>query len=290
MVDVRGLLQSVAPDYGATLYSVSEGAQAVITVVRAGGAKHTFHLAVSVDGEGVSARELVGHTTLPAFCPDRHINGDGSFCLGWGRDDPGTVINEAAARRWWAAVYQFLTRQAGANTRGVFPGTEHGRAHGGAAVHQAKAEQAAARMGPAFAERAAAGKFIVRRDSRPGQHRLELWCGTERLARVSTRSKALVSGRTPCPCGTAPERDVSACDDHAQVLATYMLEDYATKLADKRYLDACAAAGHSCCDTLRSCGLRQAIKRKQTAGAAKAEAHERRSKYWMTPVKSKRPR
>lgn len=290
MVDARGLLQSVAPDYGATLHAVPEGAQAVITVVRPGGANHTFHLALSFDADQVSVRELPGHTVLPAFCPDRHINGDGSFCLGWGRDNPRTITDETTARRWWAAVYQFLTRQAGASARGVFPGTEHGRAHGDAAVRQAKAEQAAARLSTAFAECVAAGKFVVRQDPRPGQHRLELCCGTERIARVSTRSKALVGGRTICPCGATPERDISDCDDHAQALATFILEHHACKVADKKYLDACAAAGHVCCDTLQACGLRQAIKRKQAEAIAKGKPHGRRSKYWMPPAKSKRPR
>lgn len=290
MIDARGLLQSVAPDYGATLHDVPKGAQAVITIVRPGGSKHTFHLALSFDAEQVSVRELPGHTVLPGFCPDRHINGDGSFCLGWGRDNPSTITDEAAARRWWAAVYQFLTRQAGANARGVFPGTEHGRAHGDAAVHQAKAEQAAERLGPAFAERVADGKFVVRKDLRPGQHRLELWRGAERIARVSTRSKALVGGHTICPCGATPERDISDCDDHAQALATFLLEYHACKVADKKYLDACAAAGHVCCNTLQTCGLRQAVKRKQTVAPTKGKPHGRCSKYWRPPAKSKRPR
>ncbi|KGK64511.1 MULTISPECIES: E2 domain-associated cysteine-rich protein [Xanthomonas] len=290
MLDARGLLQSVAPDYGATLHAALEGAQAAITVVRPGGTKHIFHLALSFNADQVSVRELPGDATLPAFCPDRHINGDGSFCLGWGCDNPSTIVYEADARRWWATVYQFLTRQVGANARGVFAGAEQGRAHGNAAVHQAKAEQAAERLGTAFAERATYGEFVVRKDPRPGQHRLELWSGTERLARVSTRSKTLAGGRTTCPCGASPERDVSACDDHAQALATFILEHHACKVADEKYLDACAAAGYACCDTLQTCGLRQAIKRKQTTALTKGKPHGRRSKYWMPPAKSKRPR
>lgn len=290
MLDARGLLQSLAPDYGATLHAAPEGAQAAITVVRPGGAKHTFQLALSFNADQVSARELPGYAMLPAFCPDRHINGDGSFCLGWGHDNPSTIVDEAAARRWWATVYQFLTRQVGANARGVFAGAEQARAHGDAAIHQNKAEQAAERLGTAFAKRAADGEFVVRKDPQPGQHRLELWSGTERLARVSLRSKTLVGGRTTCPCGTAPERDVSACDDHAQALATFIQEQHACNVADKKYLDACADAGYACCDTLRTCGLRKSIKRKQAAALTKRKLHGRRSKYWMPPAKSKRPR
>lgn len=286
----RSLLERVAPDYGASLLLAPEGGRAAITVVRPGGERYTFQLVLSFNADQVSVRELPEHATLPAFCPDRHINGDGSFCLGWGRDHPSAIGDEAAARRWWASVYQFLTRQVGANARGVFAGAEQGWAHGDAAVHQAKAEQAAQRLGTAFAERAAAGEFVVRKDPRPEGGRLELWCGVDRLARVSTRSRTLVGSRAVCPCGSVPMRDVSACGDHAEALATFMLESHACKVADKKYLDACAAAGYACCETLQTCGLRQAVNRKQTAAPTKGKTPGRRSKFWMPPAKSKRPR
>lgn len=289
-LDARNLLQSVASDYRATLRAVPEGATAVMTVVRPGDSAHTFHLALTFTANQVSVCELPGHSTLPPFCPDRHINGDGSFCLGWGPDNPNTIVDEASARRWWAAVYQFLSRQAGANARGVFAGAELGRAHGDAAIHQAKAEQAAERLGTAFAKRVAEGRFVIREDPRPGRHRLELWNGTaERLARVSTRSKAFV-GRTTCPCVATTAPDISACDDHAQTLVTFILEQHACELANKKHLDAYVAAGYACCGTLRKCGLRKAIKRKNNAAITKGKPHGRRSKFWMPPAKSKRPR
>jgi hypothetical protein len=123
-------------------------------------------LLVSVAGEHVSVREIADPGMLPGFCPDRHINGDRSFCLGWGEDNPSRIQDEAAARHWWATVYQYLTYQIGANARRVFPGAENGRAHGRAAQHQANAEQAAERLGPAFKADVLAGQFMVRKDSR----------------------------------------------------------------------------------------------------------------------------
>ena len=100
------LLQRVAPDYGATLIVDPVGGLVGITVVRAGGAEYAFRLLVSVAGEHVSVREIADPGMLPGFCPDRHINGDRSFCLGWGEDNPSRIQDEAAARHWWATVYQ----------------------------------------------------------------------------------------------------------------------------------------------------------------------------------------
>lgn len=290
MGDTFGLLQSVAPDYGATLIVAPEGGQAAITVVRPGGSKHSFELVVVINGDRASAREAPGKGTLPRFCPDRHINGDGSFCLGWGDDDPSVIDDVEDARRWWAAVYQFLLRQVGANSRRVFPGTEHGRAHGEAAKHQAKAEAAAARLGSEFARKAALGQFIVRKDARPGRRRLELWLQDKRIARVSTRSRVLVGGHTLCPCDATPSREIAACGSHAQDLATFVLEQHYRAASDRKFLDELAAYGVVCCETLNDCGLREAIKRIQAQAIKNEKPHARRSKYWRPPAKSKRPR
>lgn len=290
MLDALALLQSVAPDYGATLIASLGGGHADIEIVRPGGAAHRFKLAITINGERVSVREFPGQDSLPAFCPDRHINQDGSFCLGWGEDNPSQITDEASARHWWAKVYQFIARQAAANNRRVFPGGEHGRAHGDAARHQADAEKAAARLGAVFAQKAMDGKFIIRKDDRPGKHRLELWLGADRIARVSTRSKTLVGGHTYCPCGATPSREISACGDHADALATFILEQRSCVVADKAFLDELAAMGVACCGTLQTCGLRQAIKRRQVPPPRKEATRAKRSKYWHPPTKSKRPR
>ncbi|EOW2135779.1 MULTISPECIES: E2 domain-containing protein [Stenotrophomonas] len=260
-------------------------------MVRAGGAEYAFRLLVSVAGEHVSVREIADPGMLPGFCPDRHINGDRSFCLGWGEDNPSRIQDEAAARHWWATVYQYLTYQIGANARRVFPGAENGRAHGRAAQHQANAEQAAERLGPAFKADVLAGQFMVRKDSRPQKRRLELWHGKLLLARVSTRTETLV-GRPPvCPCGRDPDGAITACGDHAAALVTFILEQHRCALADTAFLEDCAAAGARCCGTLDICGLRSAIKRTQTVSLKTENSpRARTSKFWRPPAKSKRPR
>ncbi|MFG3450215.1 E2 domain-containing protein [Stenotrophomonas sp. NPDC047960] len=285
------LLQGVASDYGATLHRAAGGGRAEISVTRPGGAVHVFTLAISIAGEHVSAKEVPGHHQLPQFCPDRHINPNQSFCLGWGDGKPGHIIDEAAARQWWSTVYRFLAHQISANVRRVFPGAENGRAHGDAAKHQAIAEQAAECLGPEFKAAAQAGLFEVLQDVRPGKRRLELWRGDQLIARVSLRSNSLISGKLACPCGCRPKRTTAECADHAEALATYVLERHRCALADRAFLDQCAAAGMACCGTLETCGLRNAIRRKQV-GCTKKEnpQHARSSRYWRPPAKSKRPR
>ncbi|EOW2135803.1 TPA: E2 domain-containing protein [Stenotrophomonas maltophilia] len=285
------LLQGVASDFGATLRRAAGGARAEISITRPGGAVQVFTLAIAIAGEHVSAQEAPGHHQLPQFCPDRHINPNQSFCLGWGESKPGHIIDEAAARQWWSTVYRFLAHQISANVRRVFPGAENGRAHGDAAKHQAIAEQAAECLGPEFKAAAQAGLLEVRQDGRPGKHRLELWRGKRLLARVSLRSNTLLSGRLACPCGRHPERATADCVDHAEALVTFVLERHRCLLADRAFLDQCAAAGMVCCGTLETCGLRMAIRRKLVASMKKESSqHARSSKFWRPPAKSKRPR
>ncbi len=285
------LLQGVASDYGATLHRAAGGGRAEISVTRPGGAVHVFTLAISIAGEHVSAREAPGQHQLPQFCPDRHINPNQSFCLGWGDGKPGHIIDEAAARQWWSTVYRFLAHQISANARRVFPGAENGRAHGDAAKHQALAERAAECLGAEFAAAAGAGLLEVREDTRPGKHRLELWRSNSLLARVSLRSETLLAGRLACPCGCKPVCAITACGDHAEALVTYMLERHRCAVADRAFLDHCAAAGMVCCGTLATCGLQKAIRRKLTASTKKENSQRARSsKFWRPPTKSKRPR
>lgn len=290
MAEVFELLQSVAPDYGATLVVAAGGGQAEITIILPGGTRHTFQLAVAINGEQTSVRELPGQGTLPSFCPDRHINPGGTFCLGWGADNPSTIIDVEAAQRWWSTVYQFLARQACANSRKVFPGVEHGRAHGDAARHQANAEVAATSLGPAFVQKALSGQFTIREDDRPGKRRLELWLGAKRIARISAWSKDLIGPHTLCPCDAQPPHEISRCGDHAKALATFIWELHNCVLADRAFLDAVVAQGHACCETLHTCGLRVAIKRSRFTAIKRERTHARRSKYWRPPAKSKRPR
>lgn len=54
---------------------------------------------------------------LPACCPERHINRDGSFCLSWEEAEPLCIADVDTASQWFGKVLIFLRRQRTAATR-----------------------------------------------------------------------------------------------------------------------------------------------------------------------------
>lgn len=288
--DCLSLLQSVAPEYGATLACVDGTGQATLTITLTSGQQHVFELGLTCAGDTIVVRERTVGDKLPSFCPDRHINSNGSFCLGWGADNPSTIVDVAGARLWWSTVVRFLARQIATNKRGVWRARENDRAHGDAAKDQAIAEHAAVRLGPIFAANARAGHFKVCSDKRPGHARLELWHADKRLARVSIRTKKLVGEHTLCPCDAPAGSQISECGNHAADLTEFMLANYRWRKADREFMRQLAVADIACCGTLSSCGLRDAaaIIRNISKGSEKPNA--RRSKYYRPPNRPKRPR
>ena len=282
-------LQSVASEFGATLSDDNSG-QASITITLPSGRQQNFELGLTFTDDAVSVSENPVGAKLPSFCPDRHINLGGSFCLGWGADDPSIIDDVDAARMWWSTLARYLAQQVVATKRSVWPGREHGRAHGDAAKDQAIAEDAAAKLGPAFAENAQAGRFKVRLDKRPGHTRLELWHADKRLARISIRTKELVGDNILCPCDAPTGAQIAECGDHAEDLATYMLALYRWRKADREFMGQIAVKGIKCCGTLSSCGLRDAALASGNTPKRSEKPNARRSKYYRPPTRSKRPR
>jgi hypothetical protein len=64
----------------------------------------------AVDDEAVKAREDEPFL-LPASCPERHINIDGSFYLYWAEAEPNAIVDASAAEIWWGKLLVFLKRQ-----------------------------------------------------------------------------------------------------------------------------------------------------------------------------------
>lgn len=284
------LLQCVAPEYGATLACTNERGQATVTIPLTSGQQRVFELELTCAGNTVAVREQLVGNQLPSFCPDRHINPDGSFCLGWGADDPRSITGEAAARIWWSSVVRYLRSQIVASKRHVWPGQENDRAHGDAAKDQAIAENSALSLGPAFAANARLGHFKVRSDRRPGHARLELWRADKRLARVSLRTQQLAGAHTRCPCDTPVSEHIKDCGEHASDLATFIIALYRWRKAEREFMHQLASRGSTCCGTLASCGLRDAVVGLQNAPKSSEKPNARRSKYYRPPIKPKRPR
>lgn len=97
---------------------------------------HTFELVVGTSPKLKVAEQIPG-TKLPPACPERHINGDGSFCLGW---KPLPLPTDArSACELWALVAGFLAQQLRAAVTEKWP-EEHAWPHGNAAAIQEQIE------------------------------------------------------------------------------------------------------------------------------------------------------
>lgn len=82
------------------------------------------------------------HRLLPTLCPERHVNGDGSFCLGL----RPFAVQADELDAFWATLRAYLLCQDFAAAQGRWPS---GRwlSHGNAAYRQIEAETAAAEAG-----------------------------------------------------------------------------------------------------------------------------------------------
>ncbi|RSB46317.1 MULTISPECIES: E2 domain-containing protein [Brevundimonas] len=88
-------------------------------------------------------RETKPGTRFPAFCPDRHIQGDRTFCVGLGR---GPIDSLRRARAWWADLDQYLACQAIAEATRLWP-PQNALDHGPAGLYHQRALRVAERLG-----------------------------------------------------------------------------------------------------------------------------------------------
>src|SRR6476469_7917428 len=89
----------VVPDWAeVTRIHVNEVNVDAVAVRASGSLSRLYTLAVAYDGKEVLARERIGAKLLPNFCPERHVNLGGTFCLGI---NAGRGIVDATAPAWW---------------------------------------------------------------------------------------------------------------------------------------------------------------------------------------------
>lgn len=189
---------------------------------------------------------------LPGSCPDRHINADGTFCMGWQAADPLDVVDPTTAGEWWARLLKFLRLQELATKLRRWPG-RHEWAHGDAAMPQRRAEICARALGPVFEQALAAGHLkVARRRGRAGFK--ALMHGEQRLYSVWIAPERVATLRQACFCGSG--RTLQSCSDHADRAADLVSAIEAWERAEKEFWQLVRA--QSCCGSLATCPLRQA--------------------------------
>lgn len=226
-----------------------------VNLVRPSGYTVAYELELDVfQTHEVRARERTP-ARLPSFCPERHINEDGSFCTHWSEGDPYPVDNTDDARRWWTLLLSYLERQETASRLRKWPGPT--RAHGVAAKYQAQAETTAATFGARFLRDLENHMFCVVSDRKRGRLRLELLRNGKRVNRLTPPSNCVANPRMPCPCDVAcPQRiAVGECVAHAVELARFIDALYRWTALERKFMRNLKERGAKCCGTLATCPL-----------------------------------
>lgn len=159
---------------------------------------------------------------LPVFCPERHINSDGTFCLGWEPIGPRLPATPEEARSWWAALRGYLRLQDAARTTRTWP-ADCAWPHGDAARFEWTLEKLLATL--------------------PASIKSALYTGPLRRSR-----------RDPCPCGSG--RRLKECSSHETDIGAVLWLSAERNRAEAAYWR--SVSGMKCCGTMDGCKLSRA--------------------------------
>ncbi|MGO4527309.1 E2 domain-associated cysteine-rich protein [Microvirga sp. 2MCAF35] len=253
------ILRDTAAEHHAVLVDYS-GDWATFTVAppRPSGAPPTiYRIRVTANGSTVSAQEETT-SLLPGWCPERHINGDGSFCLYWAEAEPLVIASPDEAREWWTKLLAFLRRQDTARSQRRWPGKADARAHGPeAARHQAEAERLAVALGETFVQNLKSGRFTTKRHAVKGEHRIQLLRDGRKLISVVERHHRVMTQRALCKCDEAERLGLPlrSCGIHARELTAFTLAIDGWRRAEQKFSKTLKDLDFRCCGTLDECPL-----------------------------------
>lgn len=232
-------------------------AELSIELQRMDGRSSSYCIQVSSEGKRLRARES-GSNLLPSFCPERHINPDGSFCLYWEGSEQLDVGDDASARVWMETLVQFLRLQERAAQIRRWP-SRNAWAHGSAAKYQLKAMQAAAALGNSFLAKLEEGSLSINAKPRRGRNPdsiLELKQDGVRLFSIWKSRRLLINRSTKCFCGVSgprrPKR-IGRCKNHAAAALALAEALLGWETADKQFWK--SLQGSKCCGTCDECPL-----------------------------------
>jgi hypothetical protein len=190
----------------------------------------TFCLLIRVIGTEertlLKVQEVPELRKLPAGCPDRHINRDGSFCLGWGSSLPLFPTDRNGARGWWKLIVGYLQQQLQAAELRAWPG-EAWR-HGRAAEFQDAFDVVAGTVPAGVVDIATASKL------------------------PSIGPFRIYQRRRPCPCGSG--RAIKDCHEPEMVVLSKLEQ----KMRDAEKAFWRGWSGETCCKTIDNCPLGKA--------------------------------
>ena len=221
--------------------------------------KMSLQLLVNViSNEYLEVREQVPNF-LPASCPQRHINYDGSFCLGWLGVMDKKITDREAASAWWEILYAYLIKQRRASYSRKWPGEEWAHGHK-AAASQWYVEEAVKDLGSDFVNDLRLNKFHVERveaRKRPSAL-LKVYRNNVHIYSVWQNFKCLTNSKVSCLCkpvGNGRPRKIKSCGEHRQALVDLGIHLYLKEIEEMSFLKAYRSL-KPCCGTLDECPIK----------------------------------
>lgn len=217
-----------------------------------------YQILAKISGSEVTARELEP-LRLPAFCPERHVNNNGTFCMYWEGDQAINVIDEHSAMEWWETLLKYLMLQERATKIRKWP-NNHTWAHGDAAGYQKKTYLAATNLGDHFSEGINSQLFRVeycKRNSGNGSF-LRVYKEKKHFYTVWVNHKRVACLRQNCLCGKNVHNKIKSlrrCTNHANAAVDFAIGLWEWRRAEAEFWD--DYKDRSCCGTMKDCPLRK---------------------------------
>lgn len=214
-------------------------------------------------GENVSAQEKTPDR-LPARCPERHINGDGTFCMYWQGEMSLKIDSEEAARTWWSTLLGYLKLQERAEKLKRWP-DDNAWAHGNAALHQQKAIAAAARISPQLETEVKRKRVQAKQKGPHGLRPQMIYISRQgnpfysvRILLQPTYKATVTRLRQPCLCGLKKRKKgkpiaLRKCPRHADDARDLAIELVKWEKEEEKFW--ASYKGRQCCGKMASCPL-----------------------------------
>jgi len=239
----HGLLISVVKDALAGVVTITQDRPAsgdfdcTVGAMSRVGTIDEYHLTIGVHSTGITVKadsSKKSSRQLPGCCPQRHINLDGSFCLGYNQPVPTT---EGAAEEWWHYLIHFLIMQRRAEVKGKWPSAEV--AHGGAAV-------------PEIELKAALNALPRHVQEIYGPMAINIEEALSNGLRTNSAGDKLINQLGPCVCGNKLVRkECSICQEYAPTIVS-LKRKYQAELnafwfsLQQRKIKCCGSAMEGC--------------------------------------------
>jgi hypothetical protein len=235
-------LRQAAPNWVAIQSGAIDRLDVLATPIRAGGVfSRSYALLIEAAADTVvEVREDPTKALLPSWCPERHINPDGSFCLGL---QAGVGIGDSdQAVGWWRKLELYLDCQEVAHKTGRWPAYAQ-LSHGSAGEIEIEAERIAASLN-SLSEYQQAVRY-----------------GTGPLAdamRLVKRDGLVMGSRSVCLCGYVGKHGRpltrGVCRGTHRDRCLLMVELKRRRAVDEYWN---SFLGSECCGSMKECPLRR---------------------------------